>query len=359
MTEVVAALIRDGDRFLVCQRPAHKARGLLWEFAGGKVEPGETKKAALIRECREELGIGIAPGNVFMDVIHEYPDLTVHLTLFNAAVAEGEPQKLEHNDLRWITAAEIGDYDFCPADETILAAIRRRKALEARIRAELFARQDAPYRTFTAKLIPNIDPACIIGVRAPALRQLAKALAGTPGAMEYTTLLPHRYHEENHLHAALIGNIRDYGALIAALDEFLPCVDNWAVCDSMRPTLFKTHPEPLPGDIRRWLGSDHLYTVRFGIGMLMSFYLDEYFRPEYAEWVAAVRSGEYYLDMMVAWYFATALAKQYDAVIPYLEENRLPRRTHNKTIQKAVESYRICDEQKAFLRSLRRKNGET
>lgn len=358
MTEVVAALIWDGDRFLACQRPAHKARGLLWEFAGGKVEPGETKKAALIRECREELGIGLAPGNIFMDVIHEYPDLTVHLTLFNAAIADGEPQKLEHNDLRWITVGEIDDYDFCPADEAILDAIRRRKAMEARVRAELFALQDTPYQAFTARLIPNIDPARIIGVRAPALRLFAKEFAKTPDAMDYTTLLPHRYLEENHLHASLIGNIRDYGTLIAALDEFLPYVDNWAVCDSMNPNLFKTHPASLPDDIRRWLGSDHLYTVRFGIGMLMSHYLGDYFRPEYAEWVAAVRSGEYYLNMMVAWYFATALAKQYEAVIPYLEENRLPRWTHNKTIQKAVESYRITDEQKAFLRTLRRKDGK-
>lgn len=228
--------------------------------------------------------------------------------------------------------------------------------MEARVRAELFALQDAPYQAFTARLIPNIDPARIIGVRAPALRQLAKKFAGEPDAMDYTALLPHRYLEEDHLHASLIGNIRDYGALIAALDGFLPYVDNWAVCDSMRPKLFKKHPEPLPDDIRRWMGSDHPYTVRFGIGLLLSHYLDGHFRPEYAEWVAAVRSEEYYLNMMVAWYFATALAKQYDAVIPYLEEDRLPRWTHNKTIQKAVESYRISDEQKEFLHTLRRKN---
>lgn len=123
MTEVVAALIRQGETFMICQRPAHKARGLLWEFVGGKVEPGETKAAALIRECREELGVTLTVGDVFMDVIHEYPDLTVHLTLFDAVIAEGEPQKLEHNDIQWITPAQIGDYEFCPADVEILREI--------------------------------------------------------------------------------------------------------------------------------------------------------------------------------------------------------------------------------------------
>lgn len=126
MTEVVAALIWDGDRFLACQRPAHKARGLLWEFVGGKVEPGETKQEALIRECREELGVTVAVRDVFMEVTHTYPDLTVHLTLFDAAIAEGVPQKLEHNDIRWLTVGEIDQYPFCPADEEILARLRSR-----------------------------------------------------------------------------------------------------------------------------------------------------------------------------------------------------------------------------------------
>ena len=123
MTEVVAALIWQGNKFMICQRPANKARGLLWEFVGGKVEPGETKEQVLIRECQEELAITLSVGDVFMDVVHEYPDLTVHLTLFNATIAEGEPQKLEHNDIRWITPSEILEYDFCPADEEMLARI--------------------------------------------------------------------------------------------------------------------------------------------------------------------------------------------------------------------------------------------
>lgn len=127
MTEVVAALIWEGEKFMICQRPAQKARGLLWEFVGGKVEVGETKEQALIRECREELAVTVAPRDVFMDVVHEYPDLTVHLTLFNASIAEGIPQKLEHNDIRWITVGEIDNYAFCPADETILARLKETK----------------------------------------------------------------------------------------------------------------------------------------------------------------------------------------------------------------------------------------
>ena len=129
MTEVVAALIWEGDRFMICQRPEHKARGLLWEFVGGKVEPGESKKAALIRECREELAVDVAPGGIFMDVVHEYPDLTVHLTLFHASISAGVPQKLEHNDIRWITVAEIPQYAFCPADVEILARLREAYAI--------------------------------------------------------------------------------------------------------------------------------------------------------------------------------------------------------------------------------------
>ena len=126
MTEVVAALIWDGDRFMACQRPQHKARGLKWEFAGGKVEPGESKQQALIRECREELGVTVTVGEVFMEVEHVYPDLTVHLTLFHAAIAEGTPQRLEHNDIRWITVEEIDQYEFCPADEEILERLKKR-----------------------------------------------------------------------------------------------------------------------------------------------------------------------------------------------------------------------------------------
>lgn len=218
----------------------------------------------------------------------------------------------------------------------------------------LFGRQDLAYQAFQSKLIPTVDPKTVIGVRMPALRQLAKELARTPLAGDFLRQLPHRYYEENNLHGLLISSIPDYDAAVAALEEFLPHVDNWATCDLLSPRAFRNHPPELPEQIRRWVGDPHPYTVRFGLGMLMSFYLDGAFRPEYLDLAAGVRREEYYVKMMVAWYFATALAKQYDKALPYLADCRLDRWTHNKTIQKAVESYRITPEQKAYLRSLRR-----
>ena len=217
----------------------------------------------------------------------------------------------------------------------------------------LFGRQDPAYQAFQSKLMPTVDPKTVIGVRMPALRQLAKELARTPLAEDFLLQLPHRYYEENNLHGLLISSIPDYDAAVAALEEFLPHVDNWATCDLLSPRAFRNHPPELPEQIRRWVGDPHPYTVRFGLGMLMSFYLDGAFRPEYLDLAAGVRREEYYVKMMVAWYFATALAKQYSAALPYVEERRLDRWTHNKTIQKAVESYRIPPERKEALRALR------
>ena len=217
----------------------------------------------------------------------------------------------------------------------------------------LFDRQDLTYRDFQSKLMPTVDPETVIGVRMPALRKLAKELAGTPAAEAFLRQLPHRYYEENNLHGLLISAIPDYDGAVAALEAFLPHVDNWATCDLLSPKAFRKHPAELPDQIRCWTADAHPYTVRFGLGMLMSFYLDGEFRPEYLDLAAGVRWEAYYVKMMVAWYFATALAKQYDAALPYLEQRRLDRWTHNKTIQKAVESYRITPEQKAYLRSLR------
>ena len=217
----------------------------------------------------------------------------------------------------------------------------------------LFDRQDPAYRAFQSKLMPTVDPETVIGVRTPALRRLAKELAKTPAAEDFLHQLPHRYYEENNLHGLLISSIPDNDAAVAALEEFLPYVDNWATCDLLSPKAFRTHPPELPEQIRRWVENERPYTVRFGLGMLLSFYLDEEFRPEYLDLAAGLRRDEYYVKMMVAWYFATALAKQYQAALPYVEEHRLDRWTHNKTIQKAVESYRITPEQKAYLRSLR------
>ncbi len=232
----------------------------------------------------------------------------------------------------------------------------RQEAVVRQVQKELFEMQDQAYREFHSKLIPNIDPEKIIGVRTPQLRSYAKQFARREEAAVFLQQLPHEYYEENNLHAFLIEQIKDYDTCVAEWNRFLPYVDNWATCDMPSPKVFKKHlPELIP-QIRQWMDSEETYTVRFGIGMLMRFYLEpETFSPEYPGWVAEVRSDEYYVNMMVAWYFATALAKQWEAVIPYIEERRLTQWCHNKSIQKAVESNRITPEQKDYLRGLRRK----
>lgn len=217
----------------------------------------------------------------------------------------------------------------------------------------LFLLSDPVYRDFQSRLIPMVDRETIIGVRTPHLRLLAKELAGSEEAGRFLASLPHRYYEENNLHGMLIEQMHSFDAAIDALDAFLPYVDNWATCDLISPKIFRKQlPELLP-HIRRYMASEHIYTVRFGIGMLLKHYLDETFDPEYLEWVASVRSEEYYVKMMVAWYFATALAKKWDAALPYLAERKLDEWVHNKTIQKAIESYRISDAKKAELKMMR------
>ena len=212
---------------------------------------------------------------------------------------------------------------------------------------------DPTYRDFHAGLIPNISPETILGVRVPALRKLARELRGSAEAQEFMATLPHEYYDENCLHGLLINDIKDFGATVSALDAFLPYVDNWAVCDLISPRSFKSRPPELAAHVRRWLDSSHSYTVRFGIGVLMSFYLDEDFEPAQLEAVAERCCEEYYVNMMVAWYFATALAKQPEAALPYIENRRLSRWTHNKAIQKSIESRRIPDKTKAYLKTLR------
>lgn len=212
---------------------------------------------------------------------------------------------------------------------------------------------DPTYRDFHAGLIPNISPETILGVRVPALRKLARELRGSAEAQEFMAALPHEYYDENCLHGLLINDIKDFGATVSALDAFLPYVDNWAVCDLISPRSFKSRPPELAAHVHRWLDSSHSYTVRFGIGVLMSFYLDEGFEPAQLEAVAERCCEEYYVNMMVAWYFATALAKQPEAALPYIENRRLSRWTHNKAIQKSIESCRIPDETKAYLKTLR------
>lgn len=231
------------------------------------------------------------------------------------------------------------------------------EAIIQEIRSALFAMQDITYRDFHSKLMPTIDKEVIIGVRTPQLRKYSKDFykAHKEEAEIFMDSLPHTYYEENNVHAFFIEQIKDYDECIQALDEFLPYVDNWATCDMMKPKIFKKHLPELLTEIKRWIESEHIYMVRFAIGMLMNFYLDEEFEAEYPEMVAAVQSEEYYIKMMIAWYFATALAKQYDVILPYIQENRLDVWTHNKAIQKAVESYRITAQQKAYLKTLKRK----
>lgn len=221
------------------------------------------------------------------------------------------------------------------------------------IQKELFRLQDVQYRDFQAKLIPNIPPEAMIGVRTPALRSLAKQLARQEETREFLCLLPHRYFDENQIHAFILSELKDYDRCMDEVCRFLPYVDNWATCDQMSPKVFKKHRPELLTQIRQWIRSEHTYTVRFGVGMLMQHYLDEDYDPEYPALAAGIHSEEYYINMMIAWYFATALAKQYDSILPWLEEKRLDPWVHNKTIQKAVESYRIDARQKAYLRSLK------
>ena len=224
------------------------------------------------------------------------------------------------------------------------------------IRARLFSLQDTAYRDFQVKLIPGMDAQKEIGVRTPELRKLAKELSKREDIRDFLNDLPHQYFDENQLHAFILSGEKDFEKCMEDLERFLPYVDNWATCDQTSPKVFRKHRKELLDAIRRWIESDHPYTVRFAIKMLMEHFLDEDFDPIYPEMVATVRSEEYYIRMMIAWYFATALAKQYEAVLPYLEQKKLDVWTHNKTIQKAVESYRITEEQKIYLKSLKRKN---
>lgn len=225
--------------------------------------------------------------------------------------------------------------------------------LTEEIRMELYRLQDEKYRDFQSRLIPTIEKGTIIGVRTPQLRAYAKQLAKRADVREFLEELPHTYFDENQLHAFLISQMKEFDSCIGEVCRFLPYVDNWATCDQMSPKIFKKHRQKLLVSIKEWIVSEQVYTVRFAVGMLMEHFLDEDFDVSYPQMVAGVVTGEYYVNMMVAWYFATALAKQYDAVLPYIQDRRLAVWTHNKTIQKCVESSRITVEQKAYLKSLK------
>ena len=221
------------------------------------------------------------------------------------------------------------------------------------IRNELFGMQDVKYRDFQAKLIPTVEPETVIGVRTPQLRKYAGILLKRDDVQEFLNDLPHKYFDENQLHAFIISGIKDCGKCMSEVERFLPYVDNWATCDQMSPKVFKKHRSELLMKIKEWISSGETYTIRFGVGMLMEHFLDEDYDPAYPEMVSKVRSDEYYVNMMTAWYFATALAKQYESVLPFIEDKKLDIWTHNKAIQKAVESYRITDDQKNYLKSLK------
>lgn len=232
--------------------------------------------------------------------------------------------------------------------------MRGQEQLLAEIEERLFALQDLSYREFYSRLVPTVPKENIIGVRTPELRRYAKELAKHPEKELFLQCLPHRYYEENNLHGMLLAAMKDYEACVDRLDLFLPYIDNWGTCDMLSPVSFKKNLPQLEEKVCQWLASEHTYTVRFAVTVLMKYYLDEAFLPKYLHWAASVQSEEYYVKMAVAWYFATALAKQYDAAVPFLLEDRLDFWTHNKTIQKAVESYRINEETKAYLKTLKR-----
>ncbi len=217
----------------------------------------------------------------------------------------------------------------------------------------MFELRDEKYAGFQAKLTPGIKPELFIGVRIPVLRSLAKEYYAEPEHEQFIKELPHKYYDENMLHGLLIEQIKDYGKCIDEIEKFLPYVDNWAVCDIMSPKVLKKNKDKLIVKIREWVKSDETYTCRFGMEMLMSHFLDDDFEAEYLEIPAAVRSEEYYVNMMTAWFFATALAKQWDDTIPYITGQRLDKWTHNKTIQKSIESRRVSKEKKDYLRTLK------
>ena len=222
------------------------------------------------------------------------------------------------------------------------------------LQQHLLGMRDAAYAAFIAKLPPGFPPSHFIGVRVPLLRTIARSFAKEEAASQrFLSHLPHSYYEEDMLHGMLISLVKDYDRCLDLTDRFLPYVDNWAVCDTLSPKVFAKHKAQLLENILRWSSSSHTYTCRFGLRMLMTHFLDDSFSADFLEIPAAIRSEEYYVKMMVAWFFATALAKQWEATLPYLENRQLDPWTHRKTIQKAIESYRIPPERKDYLRTLR------
>lgn len=226
--------------------------------------------------------------------------------------------------------------------------------LKTQLQEKLFNLQDIEYKAFHSKLMPTVNPDAVIGIRTPVLRKFSDEFYKTNEANAFLKNLPHKYYEENNLHAFLLEKITDYNTLIKELNIFLPFVDNWATCDMMKPKIFKKHKPLLIKDIEKWLKSKNTYEVRYGIVCLMTYFIESDFKKEYLNWIVDIKSDEYYINMARAWFFATALTKQYNSTVKIIENKMLDKWTHNKAIQKACESYQVADEQKENLRKLKR-----
>ena len=346
-TEVAAGVIWRGDRFLIAKRPENKARGGLWEFVGGKLEDGETGAEALVRECREELGAELTVYDKVFESEYRYPEITVRLKFYNAEIISGEPRLLEHSALEWILPSEAGKYGFCPADAEF---VRLLPELYSSPTEDIMSLADEKYGEFQQKIVPNIGPGVIVGVRIPELRGIAKGAYGKYNAVRFMRELPHYYYEENLLHALLLCEEKDYDTAMKRLEAFLPYVDNWAVCDALRPKAFKKHPDALWEKIPEYLASKHEFTVRFGIEMLMVHFLEGERAREAMERVYAVKRGEYYVKMAKAWFFAEAAARAWDEARVFLEKGFGDTELDRMTLRKCLDSFRVSDEKKAQIR---------
>ncbi len=353
--DVTAAVFYQDNRILLMRRGQGHSYAGGWEYPGGKVEPGESGEACIRRELHEELGIDAEIGVLMAQWERPEPGEAFRLRAYRVLSYQGEITLTDHDRMEWVPLERLTEHEQLPADLELSRQIAQVFSTRNRIVQELEQLQDKPYAQFQRKLLPTVSPERVIGVRTPELRRLAKRLDAAGEGRDFLLALPHETFDENQLHAFLISRIPDFEACVQAVETFLPYIDNWAGCDQLSPKVFGRNTPLLLPHVKAWLQSPLPYTVRFGMGMLMQHYLEDDFRPEYPAMVAAVDSGEYYVQMMQAWYFATALAKQYDAIVPYLEQGKLSRWVHNKTIQKAVESLRIDPERKAYLKTLRRK----
>ena len=309
--------------------------------------PKELRMQRIRQRAKEQFGERVSPGG---DLYEQEEAFFCHAE----SIDESRPE-------RWLEKLRIPVIRIDGTEGLVenLRTVVRRMDERERIRAALFEHRDEKYAGFQGGLIPGTPIERMIGVRTPDLRALAKTLLFMetlqPGTVPaFLSDLPHYYFDEDQLHAFLISEEKDFDRCLSETEAFLPFINNWATCDQLSPKAFKKTPERLLLEIQGWLRSDRTYTVRFAIGCLMQYFLDARFDPKYPKMVSEVRSEEYYIRMMIAWYFATALAKQYDAVLPYLQKKRLDPWTHNKTIQKAVESRRITEERKEYLKTLKR-----